>query len=591
MTISAVGTAHIRALETGGVQSERSMTNVPVVAYASVDSNRADRHDAAGSNPDRPTGAAGLMGILDRLRRPAPQPTAQSSAKTPVTAAPSPAPTVRETGAESPAPDLERLAGGADRIAVVDCETTGLYNTDRIVELAIVTVALDGTIAERWETVVQPGRDVGATHIHGLTAEALAGAPTFADVAGDVALRLHGACIAAHNLPFDARMVSGEFSRLDTELILTAGIDTLQATRARLSDACGAYGVPLVNAHSAAADASATAALLLRVAALCEPGAPAAAPVNLWRTGKVRRRSDLGWIAVPDPPYIALLAAALDHAGLEASMVAYLELVERAVADLHLDADERSQLAVFAADLGLSDAQRAQAHRRFVNDLVDAALADGIVTDDELDMLLRVASSLAVATSRVTDRTRSATTTAIAVTLTPGLTVAFTGDDPHHPREMLIAHAAALGLTPATNVTKTTDLLVAADPASTSGKAAKARNYGLPIVSSTAFFAATAGVQLEAAGASVEARKVITCPDCHTTWTVSAGSSAQKSKRCDQCASAAATPRGTRQSASAERQAPAFEELTCTTCGQTWTRQRIRGRKPLHCPECANTAS
>ena len=102
----------------------------------------------------------------------------------------------------------------------------------------------------------------------------------------------------------------------------------------------------------------------------------------------------------------AALAARLDLAGLEASTVAYLELVERAVADLHLDAGERKQLAAFADDLGLAAAQRAQAHRRFVNDLVNVALDDGVVTDDELDTLLRVASALEVDPDHVTDRVR-----------------------------------------------------------------------------------------------------------------------------------------------------------------------------------------
>jgi hypothetical protein len=32
------------------------------------------------------------------------------------------------------------------------------------------------------------------------------------------------------------------------------------------------------------------------------------------------------------------------------------------------------------------------------------------------------------------------------------------------------------------------------------------------------------------------------------------------------------------------------EPLTCTRCGATWERVRVRGRKPLLCPACAGTA-
>jgi DNA polymerase-3 subunit epsilon len=381
-------------------------------------------------------------------------------------------------------------------------------------------------------------------------------------------------------------MISGEYGRIDVDITILAAIDTLRATRARLNVACDTYGVTLTNAHSALADAAATAQLLLRVAALCDPGGPAAAPIGLMRSGRVLRRADAVWVTIPDPPYIALLAAKLDHAGLEASFIAYLELVERAIADLHLDADERAQLAEFANEVGLNDAQRAQAHRRFVNGLVNAALADGVVTDDELDALLRVAAALEVDVRHVTDRTRATMATSASVNLAEGQTVVFTGDDPDRPRERLIAHAESLGLTVGTGVTKTTGLLVAYDTASNSGKATKAQSYGIPVVSTAVFAAARSGDLLEAAGSAIEALKVITCPECYATWTAPARSSERTTKRCTDCAatttSATRAPR-----APAEPVPPTLEELVCTQCNVTWTRQRLRGRKPQLCPTCS----
>ena len=80
---------------------------------------------------------------------------------------------------------LERLAGGADRFVVVDTETTGVYPSDRIVEVAIVTLDLDGNVVEVWDTLVNPMRDVSATHIHGITATMVRDAPTFEMIAGD----------------------------------------------------------------------------------------------------------------------------------------------------------------------------------------------------------------------------------------------------------------------------------------------------------------------------------------------------------------------------------------------------------------------
>jgi DNA polymerase-3 subunit epsilon len=526
------------------------------------------------------------MRFLDSFRRPPRQRTepCRDEDVRPLSTPPSP-------GAQQPAmrfDGLGFLAGGADRICVVDCETTGVYNSDRVVELAIVTVDLNGNTVDAWDTLVHPQRDVGATHIHGLTAERLADAPVFSEIAGDVALRLDGACLAAHNLPFDQRMVVAEFARLGADLTILAGIDTLHATRARLGVACAAHGIDHQNAHSALADALATAELLLRVAQHCAPGHPAAAPSTLLRSGRVLRRADAAPCTIPDPPHIAALAARLDHSGLEAHMLAYLELVDRAVADLQLDSDERRQLNALAHELGLDDARIAQAHRRLVNDLIDAAMADHVVTDDELDVLLRVATCLDVDTGTVERRTRPALATAVTITIEPNLNVVFTGDDPGRPRDELARHAERLGMTVGQNVTKSTDLLVAYETASSSGKAGKARSYGVPIVDTAQFATAQAGDPLDAQGAAVESKKVVTCPDCRATWTVSARSGARSSRRCEQCSSVtagSATP-----VPDAHLNAPAqsnVEVLVCGQCGCTWSRERVRGRKPRLCRECA----
>lgn len=64
---------------------------------------------------------------------------------------------------------LSALAAGADRIVVVDTETTGVYPSDRIVETACVTLDLDGRVVDEFDTLVDPQRDVGPTWIHRVT--------------------------------------------------------------------------------------------------------------------------------------------------------------------------------------------------------------------------------------------------------------------------------------------------------------------------------------------------------------------------------------------------------------------------------------
>ncbi len=66
--------------------------------------------------------------------------------------------------------------------AVIDLETTGLFpqKHDRIVEVAIVHVSPEGIVEGVWETLVNPMRDMGAQRIHGISAAAVARAPSSA---------------------------------------------------------------------------------------------------------------------------------------------------------------------------------------------------------------------------------------------------------------------------------------------------------------------------------------------------------------------------------------------------------------------------
>ncbi|MGH9009467.1 MAG: 3'-5' exonuclease, partial [Acidimicrobiia bacterium] len=163
-------------------------------------------------------------------------------------------------------PILARLAGPADRIAVVDVETTGVYPTDRVVEVAIVTVGLDGSVLDEWETLVNPRRDLGPTWLHGVTGTMVAGAPRFEDIAGAIAARLDGAVLAAHNLAFDVRMLGAEFARVGLDFDAGAGVDTLTGTGCRLVEAANLHGLAHGHPHRALHDARTVVGLLIALA-------------------------------------------------------------------------------------------------------------------------------------------------------------------------------------------------------------------------------------------------------------------------------------------------------------------------------------
>ncbi len=150
-------------------------------------------------------------------------------------------------------------------IAVIDCETTGLGKTDRIVEIAVlffdITSGQLGSM-ESFTTLINPECDVGPTHIHKITNEMAACAPTFDQIAGSLAAALDGTILAAHNLPFDGRMLKQDFERVGVNFSKGWGICTYQLTKMKLSEACREFGIAHTSAHSALGDAIATAELM-----------------------------------------------------------------------------------------------------------------------------------------------------------------------------------------------------------------------------------------------------------------------------------------------------------------------------------------
>ena len=407
-------------------------------------------------------------------------------------------------------------------MAVVDVETTGLYKADRIVEIAVVTMDATGAVTDVFETLVNPGRDVGPTWLHQVTASMVASAPSFQDVAHHVASRLDGAVVAAHNLPFDRRMLATEFTSAGIDVHWGEGLDTLRVTGCKLGVACSDHGVAFGgDAHSALADAHATAQLLVAVAnGFPGPGRFATARPLEVRPMRLHTRVGASHAVVP-LPYLAALAQGLHVAPDTAS---YVALLDQAIADLKLTAEERSELTGLAAELGLDAACVARSHRDFISGLVDAALDDHVVTEIEYDHLCRASALLDVDVDLVAERTDGHRSVGEDLTLTAAMQVCFTGSalDGHGrelPRAELEVLARALGLTPTKTVTaKACDLLVASDPSSRSGKAGKARQYGVPIASVADFLATTGPGATISVSRLACAGTALVCVECGGSW-------------------------------------------------------------------------
>ncbi|NKY49693.1 exonuclease domain-containing protein [Nocardia vermiculata] len=421
---------------------------------------------------------------------------------------------------------LASLLGTATRFAVMDVETTGLGRNDRVVEITVLTLDAAGTVTNTFDTVVNPMRDVGPTWIHGLRASDVADAPTFDDIAHTVAELLDGAVVVAHNRPFDTRLVGTELARSGIDVDWKAGLDTLAVTRCKLGTACSEFGIQHENQHRALGDAHATAQLLTAVADRFTGPASSTVVARYTRTSAVRVRNRESEPIDQPVPFLTDLSADL-HTAVDTAP--YEVLLDQALADLRLTAEERTELRNLASDLGLDDSAIRAAHTHFLRAATDAALEDSVVTDDELDRLLQVAALLELPADTVTARTHRYRTEPVTVELAAGTTVCFTGDD-GQPREDLIALALHYGLESAPSMTKAVDVLIAADPATMSGKAKAAHKYGKPIVSVADFMAALRSDRIASGTLLRTHGTACVCEQCGSAWTAS-----RRSRLCRSC--------------------------------------------------------
>jgi DNA polymerase-3 subunit epsilon len=106
----------------------------------------------------------------------------------------------------------------APRVCFVDVETTGSSPArERVTEIGVVSVEADGddVRVSEWSSLVNPGVPIPGEiqWLTGITNEMVRAAPPFADIAPDLAARLHDAIFVAHNVRFDYGFLRAEFSR------------------------------------------------------------------------------------------------------------------------------------------------------------------------------------------------------------------------------------------------------------------------------------------------------------------------------------------------------------------------------------------
>lgn len=161
--------------------------------------------------------------------------------------------------------------------AVVDVETSGFRpGQARVVSIAALAVADDGNIERSFSTLLNPGVDPGPTHVHGLTAEMLAGQPMFGEVVAELVEILRGRTLVAHNVGFDYAFLAHEAEQVRAELPVDSAMCTVELSRRldlgsdnlRLDTLAAYWGVTQLKPHDALDDAQVLVQILKPTLAL-----------------------------------------------------------------------------------------------------------------------------------------------------------------------------------------------------------------------------------------------------------------------------------------------------------------------------------
>jgi DNA polymerase III subunit epsilon len=162
-----------------------------------------------------------------------------------------------------------------DTLGVFDLETTGIdVETSRIVSAHVGVLDARGNLAEQWNWLADPGVEVpeGASAVHGITTErARAEGRPAEQVVREIIEVLttlfdRGLAVTIYNAPYDLSLLHNEALRYGIDplrepapiidpLVLDKAIDRYRKGKRTLEAAAGVYGVELVDAHDASADA------------------------------------------------------------------------------------------------------------------------------------------------------------------------------------------------------------------------------------------------------------------------------------------------------------------------------------------------
>lgn len=409
--------------------------------------------------------------------------------------------------------------------SVIDIETTGFSHRlyDKIIEIGIVKMDDYGNVIEMFETLINPNRDIGATHIHGITAEMLRKAPVFNEASNRLLNIIDETAIVAHNARFDVGFIESELELSGYKNLKWPYICTLELARKyldelpskKLEHICQYYDIAYNNKHSALSDTIATLKIFKNM--MNEFGLKFS-DENIFKNVERKENNDAEVKLVTrknfytsQVNYISPLKRLIDRLPeVKTNIVKeklYLSLLDDILLDRVITEEELNVLTEIAIEHKISKNKMLELNKKYLKNLIRVYLCDDIISKSEkgdIDKVKKILMLENLNTDDLIEKVRNDHKAEIEPVKRncAGKTVCFTGefqskkDGIPITREKAFEIAVSKGLIIKKSLVKKLDYLVLANVYSQSSKAKKARDYGVTLISENAFWSML-GIQVE----------------------------------------------------------------------------------------------
>jgi DNA polymerase III subunit epsilon len=406
---------------------------------------------------------------------------------------------------------------------ILDIETTGFSpkRGDKIVELGALVVNEQGVVVDKFESLVNPQRDLGATWVHKITSEMVKDAPLFGEIAGSLAHLLQGRVVVCHNAKFDLPFVSHELKAALPGSPDLNGVCTLDLSKElfpglpsyKLQFLAEYFDIGFGGLHAAFEDASVTKELFTVLLDTMRTNGLGLDlrdrlvqfPFEVWTSQgntDFLRRSDFSHQPATQEGHLQKILKRLPDTftANHVSIQSYLDILGEALSDRVITENEATQLFELAMDYGISAEAATEIHEEYLRRLVRVYLFDRIISNAEYNDLVKVANILGIPKKLdlIIDLEKSDVrhlqNQEKDQAPVEGHSVCFTGqllsklNGKSIAREVAETLAMEKGLLVKHSVSKKLDMLVVSDPFTQSSKAKKAREYGIKIVAEPVFW-------------------------------------------------------------------------------------------------------